>query len=128
MKDYKSRYEPIVYGRFNDCFYGEKAKEEDIWEYQRTLKNDLHPTMKPIPLICNMIEKSSRNGEIVLDLFGGSGSTIIACEQLKRKCYMMELSEHYASVIIARWEKLTGKEAVKLTPCPENVKTDALPV
>lgn len=114
MKDYKSRYEPILYGRFNDAFYGEKAKEEDVWEYQRTLKNDLHPTMKPIPLISNMIKKSSKQKQIVLDLFGGIGSTLIACEQLNRKCYMMELTEHYCDIIIARWEKLTGKEAVKI--------------
>ena len=114
MKDYKSRYEPIVYGRFDDTFYGEKAKEEDIWEYQRTLKNDLHPTMKPIPLICNMLKMSSKENDDVLDLFGGSGSTLIACEQLNRKCYMMELDPHYIDVIIQRWENFTGKKAIKL--------------
>ena len=114
MKDYKSRYEPIVYGRLDDTFYGEKAKEEDIWEYQRTLKNDLHPTMKPIPLICNMLKMSSKENDDVLDLFGGSGSTLIACEQLNRKCYMMELDPHYVDVIIQRWENFTGEKAVKL--------------
>ena len=114
MKDYKSRYEPIVYGRFDNTFYGETAKEEDIWEYQRTLKNDLHPTMKPIPLICNMLKMSSKENDCVLDLFGGSGSTLIACEQLNRKCYMMELDTHYIDVIIQRWENFTGEKAVKL--------------
>lgn len=114
MKDYKSRYEPIVYGRFDDTFYGEKAKEEDIWEYQRTLKNDLHPTMKPIPLICNMLQMSSKKNDLVLDLFGGSGSTLIACEQLNRKCYMMELDPKYCDVIIKRWETLTGKKAERI--------------
>ena len=114
MKDYKSRYEPIVYGRFDNTFYGETAKEEDIWEYQRTLKNDLHPTMKPIPLICNMLKMSSKENDCVLDLFGGSGSTLIACEQLNRKCYMCELDPHYVDVIIDRWEKFTGQKAVKL--------------
>ena len=114
MKDYKSRYEPIVYGRFDDTFYGETAKEEDIWEYQRTLKNDLHPTMKPIPLICNMLKMSSKENDDVLDLFGGSGSTLIACEQLNRKCYMMELDPHYIDVIIQRWENFTGEKAIKL--------------
>jgi len=59
-KDYKGRYEPIVYGRFNDGFYGERFKQEDIWEFQRTLKNDLHPTMKPIPLIENALNNSSK--------------------------------------------------------------------
>ena len=77
MKDYKSRYEPIVYGRFNDAWYGNRGFEEDIWEYQRTLKNDLHPTMKPVPLIGKMVTDGSKEGEIVLDLFGGSGSTMI---------------------------------------------------
>ena len=114
MKDYKSRYEPIVYGRFNDAWYGNRGFEEDIWEYQRTLKNDLHPTMKPVPLIGKMVTDGSKEGEIVLDLFGGSGSTMITCEQLGRKCRMMELDPHYCDVIIARWEKLTGQKAVKL--------------
>lgn len=114
MKDYKSRYEPIVYGRFDSVFYGERTKEEDIWEYQRTIKNDLHPTMKPIALISNMLEKSSKKGDGVLDLFGGSGSTLIACEQLNRKCYMMELDPKYVDVIINRWEQFTGEKAVKI--------------
>lgn len=114
MKDYKSRYEPIVYGRFNDAWYGNRGHEEDIWEYQRTLKNDLHPTMKPVPLIGKMVTDGSKEGEIVLDLFGGSGSTMMACEQLGRKCRMMELDPHYCDVIIARWEKLTGQKAVKV--------------
>jgi DNA modification methylase len=114
MKDYKSRYEPIVYGRFDDTFYGEKAKEEDIWEFQRTLKNDLHPTMKPVPLICNMLEMSSKKDDVVLDLFGGSGSTLIACEQLDRTCYMMEIEPKYIDVIIDRWEQFTGEKAILL--------------
>ena len=111
MKDYKSRYEPIAYGRFNEDYFGKRGFEEDIWEYQRTLKNDLHPTMKPVPLISKMVTVSSKEGNIVLDLFGGSGSTLIACEQLGRKARVMELDEHYCDVIIARWEKLTGNKA-----------------
>ena len=114
MKDYKSRYEPIAYGRFNEDYFGKRGFEEDIWEYQRTLKNDLHPTMKPVPLISKMVTVSSKEGNIVLDLFGGSGSTLIACEQLNRKARLMELDEHYCDVIIARWEKLTGNKATKL--------------
>ena len=70
--------------------------------------------MKPIDLIAYALNKSSKKGEIVLDCFGGSGSTLIACEQLNRKCYMMELDEHYVSVIIDRWEKFTGKKAEKI--------------
>lgn len=77
-------------------------------------KCDLHPTMKPIKLLARLIKNSSRQNEVVLDLFGGSGSTLIACEQLNRKCYMMELDEKYATVIVDRWEQFTGKQAVKI--------------
>ena len=68
--------------------------------------------MKPIPLVAKAIKNSSKKNDVVLDLFGGSGSTLIACEQLNRKCYMAELDEHYCDVIIQRWENFTGKEAV----------------
>ena len=74
--------------------------------------NDIHPTMKPIALLARLIKNSSRMGQNIIDPFGGSGSTLIACEQLKRKCYMAELDEHYCDVIIQRWENFTGKEAV----------------
>lgn len=74
-----------------------------------------HPTMKPIKLLARQIKNSTRPGEIVLDLFGGSGSTLIACDQLGRKCLMCELDPHYCDVIITRWEKLTGEEAVLIT-------------
>lgn len=73
-----------------------------------------HPTQKPIKLACWFLERYSQKNEIVLDLFGGSGSTLIACEQLNRVCYMMELDTHYVDVIINRWEKYTGKKAVLL--------------
>lgn len=73
--------------------------------------NDLHPTMKPIKLIARLIKNSSRPDEKVLDLFGGSGSTIMACEQLGRKCYTMEYDPKYADVIIQRWEEYTGRKA-----------------
>ncbi len=78
----------------------------------KPLKNDKHPTMKPINLISFQIKNSSKKEEIVLDLFGGSGSTLIASEQLNRKCYMMEYDPRYVDVIIDRWETLTGKKAV----------------
>ena len=76
--------------------------------------NDLHPTMKPLKLMGRQIANSSRPGEAVLDLFGGSGSTLMACEQLKRKCYTMEYDPHYVDVIIDRWEQFTGQKAVLL--------------
>ena len=80
----------------------------------KPLKNDLHPTMKPLKMCADMIRNSSKQNEIVLDLFGGSGSTLITCEQLHRNCYMMEYDPHYVDVIIERWENFTGEKAVKL--------------
>ena len=85
-----------------------------IIDENRPNKADLHPTMKPIKLIARLIKNSSRPGESVLDLFGGSGSTLIACEQLDRKCFMMEYDPKYADVIIERWEAFTGEKAVKI--------------
>lgn len=69
--------------------------------------------MKPIGLIANELQISSNKDSVILDCFGGSGSTLIACEQLKRKCRMIELSPHYIDVIIQRWQKLTGKDAIR---------------
>ena len=77
-------------------------------------KCDLHPTMKPVKLFARLIKNSSKQEEIVLDLFGGSGSTLIVCEQINRRCNMMEYDERYATVIVDRWEKLTKKKAVKI--------------
>ena len=112
--DYMSKYEPIVYGWFNEHkFYGDRSNF-DIWNIQRTQKNDLHPTMKPVALCGKAIENSSKKQDIVLDLFGGSGSTLIACEQLNRKCYIMELDCKYVDVIINRWEEYTGQKAEKI--------------
>ena len=72
----------------------------------------VHPTQKPIKMLSEILQDFSKENEIVLDVFGGSGSTLIACEQLNRKCFMCELDEHYCDVIISRWETLTGREAV----------------
>ena len=93
-------------------YCGDNSKV-DIWEIDRTSNNDLHPTMKPVGLCAEAIKNSSQQKDIVLDLFGGSGSTLIACEQLDRKCFMMELDPVYCQVIINRWQKLTGKVAKK---------------
>ena len=90
--------------------YRERISTTIIEEDKPTI-NDLHPTMKPIKLLSRLIKNSSRVDECVLDLFGGSGSTLIACEQLSRTCYMMELDPKYCDVIIKRWETLTGKKA-----------------
>ncbi len=81
----------------------------------KPLTNDLHPTMKPVPLIAYLIRNSSLKNEVVLDLFGGSGTTLIACEQLGRKARIMELDPKYCDVIVSRWEELTGQTAKKIT-------------
>ncbi|WP_428065370.1 DNA methyltransferase [Candidatus Proelusimicrobium volucris] len=86
----------------------------DIIRVDKPLKNDLHPTMKPIKLLAHFIENSSKKGDIVLDLFGGSGSTLIACEQLLRRCRAAEIDPHYCDVILTRWEKFTGKTAERV--------------
>lgn len=91
----------------------------DVWHFDRTSASEReltggHATPKPIALCSRAIKTSSRENEIVLDVFGGSGSTLIACEQTNRICYMLELSEKYCDVIIKRWETLTGEKAVKL--------------
>ena len=100
----------MFYGWVKDHkFYGGN-NGIDVWNIARTQKNDLHPTMKPIELCAKAIENSSKQGQTVLDLFGGSGSTLIACEQLNRKCYMMELDEKYCEVICQRWEEYTGNK------------------
>ena len=70
--------------------------------------------MKPLKLIARQIRNSSRPGEKVLDLFGGSGTTLIACEQMDRRCFMMEFDPHYADVIVDRWERMTGQKALKI--------------
>ena len=80
----------------------------------KPLKNDIHPTMKPIRLISRLIQNSSKAGENVIDFFGGSGSTLISCEHLGRNCYIIELDPRYVDVMIDRWETLTGETAVKI--------------
>lgn len=88
--------------------------ETDVIRESKPNVSELHPTMKPLKLIARQIRNSSREGEKVLDLFGGSGTTLIACEQMNRQCYMMEFDPHYADVIVDRWEKLTGLKALKI--------------
>lgn len=107
---YAGQYEVILYlnkGRVE--LNG--ARDTDIWEFDREPPK-MHPTMKPIELIAYALSKSSKKGDVVLDCFGGSGSTLIACEQLDRTCYMMEIDPKYCDVIIRRFENLTGKKAV----------------
>lgn len=117
--DYMSMYEPMFYGWVNNHkFYGGK-NGMDIWRIKRTAKNDLHPTMKPVELVEKAVLDGSAINGIVLDLFSGSGSTLIACEKNNRHARLMELDPKYCDVIVKRWEDFTGKTAVLLS---ENVQ------
>lgn len=92
-----------------------KQMQTDIWRYDKPTKSDEHPTMKPVEMVEHAIENSSHRETIVYDPFGGSGTTLIACEKLNRKCRMMEIDPVYCQVIIDRWEKFTNKKAVKIS-------------
>lgn len=110
---YKQRHEPCLYWKpkSSNLRWQGASNECTVWEEARDGQNKYHPTQKPTVLAERAIRNHS--AKTVLDLFGGSGSTLIACEKTKRKCYMMELDPHYCSVIIKRWEEFTGKKAVK---------------
>ena len=88
--------------------------QTDVIREAKPNVSELHPTMKPLKLIARQIRNSSEPGQTVLDLFGGSGTTLIACEQMDRRCCMMEFDPHYADVIVDRWEKMTGLKALKV--------------
>ena len=115
LLDYDYQHEQIFY-TWTKSHHNYRGGEfrSTIWTYDKPRKCDLHPTMKPVALVANCMKDTTKEGDSVLDLFGGSGTTLIAAEQLGRKCYMMELDPHYCDVIIARWEKLTGKKATKI--------------
>ena len=129
---YQWGHEPILYGWLKTGkhkWYAGRA-ESTIWRYDKPKKNADHPTMKPIPLLCYPIKNSSAVNSIVLDTFGGSGSTLIACQQMDRICFALELDPKYASVIIRRYIELCGSEDVfllkdnKKIPYSEVVKND----
>lgn len=112
--DYDYQHEPILYGwNKKHKFPGNGQFNKSIWNIDKPNKCDLHPTMKPVELVANAILNSSDIGDIIVDGFGGSGTTLIACEQLQRKCRMVEFDPHYCDVIVARWESLTGEVATK---------------
>jgi site-specific DNA-methyltransferase (adenine-specific) len=113
--DYDYQHEPIFYTWTTKHHNYRKGEyRTTIWRYDKPRKCDLHPTMKPVALVVNAIMDGTKEGDVVLDIFGGSGTSIIACEQTNRKCLTMELDTHYCDVIIARWEKLTGQQAIKI--------------
>lgn len=106
--DYNYKHEPILFGWVDTHnFYGNGEHKFSTWEIDKPHKSDLHPTMKPIALVANAINNSTLKDNSVLDLFGGSGSTLIACEQTNRTCYMMELDPKYCDVIRKRYWKFT---------------------
>ena len=115
MAQYMNAYEPCIYGSNGDSvnWYG-ASNEKTIWDMNKEKKCDLHPTMKPIAVVARAINNSSKKGNAVLDLFGGSGSTLIACEQLHRICYMMELDPKYCAVILQRYFDVTGNNPKKV--------------
>ena len=113
---YHCQYEPCWFGwNKSGITFTDDRTLVNVWDFKRPQKSDLHPTMKPIDLCANALKHNPKS-KSVLDLFGGSGSTLIACEQLNRKCYMMELDEKYVSTIIERFIKLKGssEEVFKL--------------
>lgn len=115
-QDYRCQHEPILYGwKEGDgkhYFCGDRTKTT-VWQIGRDAQASyVHPTQKPVALIEEALANSSQSKELVLDMFGGSGSTLIACEKTNRKCYGMEIDPHYCSVIIERWQQFTGKQAI----------------
>jgi site-specific DNA-methyltransferase (adenine-specific) len=120
--DYHYRHEPILFGylpgegrrgRGGVGWYGDNA-QNTVFEVPRPTVSAEHPTMKPVALITAMLANSTRRGDLVLDPFGGSGSTLIAGEQLGRPCRLMELDPRYCDVIVRRWETLTGQTAERI--------------
>lgn len=113
-QDYQWRHEPILYGwkEGTGHYFVDNRKQSTVLEFDKPSKNLEHPTMKPIDLLCQLVKNSSIENDLILDVFGGSGSTLIAAEQMQRICYMIELDPKYCDVIIKRWEALTGKKAI----------------
>lgn len=112
---YHRRYEPILYGWKTDGthYWNGDRTQNDVWEFTRPRVSEEHPTMKPVGLVARAIQNSSRTGQLVLDTFLGSGTTLIAAEQLGRVCYRVEVEPRYCDVSVLRWETLTGQKAVR---------------
>ncbi|MGI5873020.1 MAG: site-specific DNA-methyltransferase [Bacillota bacterium] len=112
-QDYHWRHEPILYGwKQGAAHYWIGDRDQDtVWEIPRPKRSAEHPTMKPVELVSRALHNSGRRGEVVLDPFLGSGTTLVAAEQLDRVCYGMEIDPRYCDVTVKRWEQLTGKHA-----------------
>ena len=115
--DYQRQYEPILYGwkEGSDHYWCGARDQGDVWFVKKPVSNDLHPTMKPVELIERAIRNSSKSRDTVLDPFGGSGSTLIACEKTGHQGRMIELEPRYCDVAILRWQEFTGKQAAHET-------------
>lgn len=113
-QDYQWKHEPCLYGWKSGAghLWASDRKQTTVLEFDRPTKNKEHPTMKPVALFDYQIKNNTKGGDIVLDLFAGSGTTVIACEQNGRTAYVMEYDPRYCDVIVKRWENLTGKKAV----------------
>lgn len=113
--DYQRQYEPILYGWKDgaDHYWCGARDQGDVWQIKKPHKNDLHPTMKPVELVERAVRNSSKSRDIVLDPFGGSGSTLIACEKSGRRARLIELDPKYVDVIVRRWQEFTGKKATR---------------
>lgn len=115
-QDYHWQHEPILYGwkpTAGHHWYADR-KQTTVWPFDRPARSEAHPTMKPVDLIAYPIQNSSQAGDIVFDPFGGSGSTLIACEKTGRKARLMEIDPKYCDVIVKRWEEFTGKKAERI--------------
>ena len=114
MQDYHCKHEPCLYGWKDGAshFWGSDRTQTTVLDFNKPRKNGEHPTMKPVELFEYQIGNSSKPNDVVLDLFGGSGTTIIACERIGRKARLMELDPRYCDVIVKRWEEFSGKKAV----------------
>jgi len=112
--NYQRRYEPCFYGWLNQSSFCGDRKQVEVWDIDRPLKSDLHPTMKPVELCERGILNSSKPNNIIWDGFFGSGSTLIAAEKTGRICYGMEIDPHYCDVTIQRWENFTGQTAERI--------------
>jgi DNA modification methylase len=111
---YKYGHEPIFYGHVageSDSWYGNQS-QSTVWEVSKPIANRAHPTAKPVELVERALVNSTKPGDIVVDLFAGSGSTLIACERRGRKARLMEVEPRYADSIVRRWQQYTGKEAL----------------
>ena len=128
--DYQRQYEPILYGwkQGADHYWCGDRDQGDVWFFDKPARNDLHPTMKPVALVERAIRNSSKSRDIVLDPFGGSGTTLIAAERTGRRARVIELDPKYADVIVQRWQMVTGgkrglmatKNCSRLPPLPSS--------